>query len=126
MNHRSFRLASLLLPLALLSLSAASLAAPPVSFTRLDKKPGTHAEAIQTRAVRYVPTTGTGPIIWLVGVAHVGEKGYFADIQKLLNAQSLVLFEGVKRGGEEKDVDLSSTYKLFASAVGLTFQLNSI
>lgn len=95
-------------------------------FTRLQKKPGTKVESVQTRAVRYVPTTGDGPIIWLIGVAHIGEADYYKGIQKLLDQQGLVLFEGVSNNGERKDVDLSSTYKLFASTIGLVFQLTSI
>jgi hypothetical protein len=42
-----------------------------------------------------------GPKILLVGVTHIGDKAYYDKLQELLDAQDLVLFEGVKPGDED-------------------------
>lgn len=103
-------------------------------FTRL-AHPTPKTEALETRAERLVPADGKGPIIWLVSAAHIGEASYYKAIQKLLDEQSLVLYEGVKKDEPAKaDADPKkpfpnkgkSTYLEFAKAVGLDFQLDDI
>jgi hypothetical protein len=100
-------------------------------FTRLVHTSKT-AEEMQTRAVKLVPQNGSGPEIWLVGVAHIGRPEYYKSIQTLLDAQSLVLFEGVKPKGSQPSTPASfankdkSMYHAFADAVGLDFQLFDI
>jgi hypothetical protein len=37
------------------------------------------------------------PDVWLVGAVHIGEAAYYATVQKLLDAQDVVLFESVGR-----------------------------
>ena len=75
------------------------------------------------------------PDIWLVGAVHVGSKDYYSSLQKLLDAQELVLFEGVTKAGQKDPwkVDQSKAvggqkpvYKVLSDALGLEFQLNSI
>ncbi|MDX1564919.1 MAG: type II secretion system protein GspG, partial [Phycisphaeraceae bacterium] len=44
---------------------------------------------------RFVPAEGDGPALWLSGVIHIGEAAYYKKVQKHLDAQDLVLFEGV-------------------------------
>jgi len=39
---------------------------------------------------------GQGPAVWLTAVSHIGETNYYTAIQKHLDAQALVLFEGVQ------------------------------
>jgi len=39
------------------------------------------------------------PVVHLVGAMHVGDKAYYDGLQKFLDAQSIVLFEGVKPSG---------------------------
>jgi hypothetical protein len=80
------------------------------------------------------------PNLALVGVAHIGEKQYYQDIQTYLAKQEHVLYEGVgfyatkaqrmkkKSGagqfGKEQAKD-SSQYKI-ATSLGLSFQLTEI
>lgn len=99
-------------------------------FIRMTK-PTKTVEVLETKAQKFTPSNGEGPAVWLVGVAHVGKAEYYKDIQKLLDEQSLVMYEGVKR----KDVDpakkseegkKNSTYQVFSDTLGLQFQLNSI
>src|SRR6267142_4821784 len=49
---------------------------------------------LQIAARRFVPTRGKRPTVWLTGVSHIGSSNYFAKLQRYLDAQTLVLFEG--------------------------------
>ena len=75
------------------------------------------------------------PDVWLVGAVHIGSKDYYSNLQKLLDQQSLVLFEGVK--SEKNSATKPATtaqgkdqpkpiYKALSDALGLEFQLTSI
>lgn len=44
----------------------------------------------------FAPATGSGPVVHLVGVVHIGDQKYYDELQKFLDAQGVVLFEGVK------------------------------
>jgi hypothetical protein len=101
---------------------------------RLDK-PGKTVEVLQTKARKYVSPNGEGPDIWLVGVAHIGEGDYYAQIQKLLDGQGAVFYEGVTRKGVDptaakdagkNDPRQRSTYKMLSDTLGLEFQLLKI
>lgn len=58
---------------------------------------------------------GWGPRITLVGVAHIGDRAFYRDLQKLLNEYDVVLFESVKppgtggAGGETPQQRIDST-----------------
>ncbi len=41
------------------------------------------------------PTRGDGPVVHLVGVAHIAQPAYYRALQSFLDEQDLVLFEGV-------------------------------
>jgi len=84
---------------------------------------------LQTATVEYRPTTGTGPTVVLVGVAHLGTAEYFQALQQRLDRQTVVLYEGigvheVKKGpGAIGDAGIQTT---LAKALGLKFQLAAI
>lgn len=90
---------------------------------------------LQIAARRFVPAHGKGPTIWLTGVSHIGSSNYFAALQRHLDAQTLVLFEGVgdhsqdfknspdKDAGPKNEGGLQSS---LASSLGLVFQLDTI
>jgi hypothetical protein len=50
---------------------------------------------LQIAARRFVPPRRGEPVVWLTGVSHLGDAKYYAALQNHLNAQSLVLYEGV-------------------------------
>jgi hypothetical protein len=58
----------------------------------------TGAVELQVAVRKLVPTNGVGPVIWLTGASHIGETNYYALLQKHLDAQALVLFEGIHAG----------------------------
>lgn len=115
----------------------------------------TGAVELQVAVRKLVPTNGVGPVIWLTGASHIGETNYYAQLQKHLDAQALVLFEGVHDGrkagainaapGEKsatnsppaakaqaapapaaKPGERTSLQKDLAESLGLVFQLEAI
>ncbi len=70
--------------------------AAPAAYIRIQStEPGRRALETATRTL--VPADGKGPVIRLVGVTHIGNADYYAAIQKILDEQSMVLYEGVGR-----------------------------
>jgi hypothetical protein len=121
-------------PAALAQAPATQKAQPYTRIVRSDKT----KMALQTRSVKFEPENGQGPAVWLVGVAHVGEAAYYEELQKLLDAQDLVLFERVNRAkpptppdapGANKPTTTEKpvpTYQLLSDAIGLQYQMVSI
>ncbi|TVQ52911.1 MAG: hypothetical protein EA377_09255 [Phycisphaerales bacterium] len=67
-------------------------------FLRVDEKPGkTITLEIATR--RYRPVEGDGPLIGLVGVAHIGERDFYLALQEELDRYDIVLYEVVSPDG---------------------------
>lgn len=101
---------------------------PPRPYMRVIH-PDSNTVALQIAARRFVPAQGRGPVVWLSGASHVGESNYFASLQRHLDAQSLVLFEGVgakdKKARFNPDEEVSIQHTLAAS-LGLVFQLSAI
>lgn len=95
---------------------------------------------LETCIRRYQPTTGQGPVVYLTSVAHVGDTNYFAALQKHLDAQRLVLFEGIGAGGptdrsrrpnraaaaDGQTPDPTALQTKLADALGLVFQLGAV
>lgn len=116
--------------LALLVLAPALFAeAPPtqLSFIRTQQLPDSKS-TLQTLSAEYKPAGGAGPSVWLIGVAHLGTRDYYTALQKRLDAQSSVLFEGV--GGEKMTsgakAEAGGIQGQLATALGLVFQLDAI
>jgi hypothetical protein len=100
----------------------------PRSYMRV-AQPDKDTVALQIAWRKFAPKSGRGPAVWLAGVSHLGESNYFARMQRLLKAQSLVLFEGV--GGKSKKMRFdpdkeTSIQHTMASSLGLVFQLSAI
>lgn len=85
--------------------------------------------ALQIAVRRFGPAKGRGPVVWLSGASHIGESNYFVSLQRHLDGQALVLFEGV--GGKDKKMrfnpdDEVSIQHTMAESLGLVFQLSAI
>lgn len=119
---------------------------PPEPYVRIASSDSNHV-ALQIAARQFVPPRGGEPIIWLVGVSHIGETNYYAELQAQLDAQTLVLFEGVgaaeaqsatnnespdeavnkpTEAPESNDGNRASLQSAMAAALGLVFQLDAI
>jgi len=116
----------------------------PEPYVRIENTDSNRVQ-LQIAARQFLPGRRGQPVIWLTGVAHIGESNYYAALQAHLDAQTLVLFEGVgaakaqtnstmdappsidanaapvANGGERES--LQST---MASSLGLVFQLEAI
>ena len=107
-------------------------------------------EQLQIAVRKFVPQHRPGPTIWLVGTSHVGDPEYYRTLQAQLDAQTVVLYEGVNAGahprhagdegglssptnteaavsnaarGSEADPGIQTT---LAKSLGLVFQLDAI
>jgi len=103
---------------------------------------GSNIVKLQIAAREFAPARGRGPVVWLTGVSHVGDPGYYKALQRHLDKQSLVLFEGISdrahpsaNGGAHAMTspegvssagDHSSLQSSLAASMGLVFQLNAI
>ncbi|KAF0178109.1 MAG: Uncharacterized protein FD161_2046 [Limisphaerales bacterium] len=91
---------------------------PPSSLVRFAVEPfmrvtngATGAVELQVAVRKLVPTNGTGPVIWLTGASHIGETNYYALLQKHLDAQALVLFEGIHARGKSGATNAAASEK---------------
>jgi hypothetical protein len=121
-------------------------AAPPAPYTRV-ANPDTNTVQLQIALRKFVPAHQRGPAIWLAGTMHVGEPAYYHEVQKFLDKQTVVLYEGVNTGSHKNHVpgvkvdsetqpspppEMSSTNAGFsmqsqlARSLGLVFQLDAI
>jgi hypothetical protein len=105
--------------------------------------PDTNTVQLEIAIRRLRPVRPGAPVVSLVGVSHLGESNYYAAIQKRLDAQALVLFEGVghpdarnenksasdddaPRPSRKLEVDEESLQFNMAKSLGLAFQLSAI
>jgi hypothetical protein len=124
------RLFRFLLPL--LMFAPALLAETPTASSQLAfirSQDQEKVASMQTLSEEFKPADGRGPAVWLIGVAHIGTPEYYAALQKRLDAQSIVLFEGIDaarlKDGPKPHDDKGLQGQL-AKALGLVFQLDGI
>ena len=92
--HRRFSAVTALLIAAVSSHS--SLANDESRFSRIVEKPA-ELITLEIATIDMVPSEGSsGPQIGLVGVTHIGDAAFYADVQDLLEAYDIVLFEAVQ------------------------------
>ncbi len=96
--------------LLVLLLFTGSLAQPP-AFVRIHQKP----DALQVAITRY--TLPKGVTVDLVGVVHVGEKDYYAALDKRLKGYDAVLFESILDEGNH-----FTSRREAAEAIGLDYE----
>ena len=119
--------------LVLVQASAASPAAPTgAGYSRFVTRADGTME-MQTAAQRLV--ANGKPVVWLVGAIHIGRRGYYGELQRLLGYQDAVFYEGVRANAKApglgelpppKPGAPTPTYKVLSDALGLDFQLADI
>jgi hypothetical protein len=118
----------------------------PAAYTRVTN-PDTNTVQLQIALRKFLPSQGPGPAVWLVAVMHVGEPSYYQALQRFLDAQTVVLYEGVDADAHPRHVHDSpsdpaprpkvpksqtganSDYSMqsaLAHSLGLVFQLDAI
>jgi hypothetical protein len=115
----------------------------PLPYTRI-ANPDTNTVQLQIALRKFLPARHDGPAIWLAAVMHVGEPDYYRALQRFLDAQTVVLYEGVNPEAHRHHVHDSTTgpplppasqtdtnagYSMqstLARSLGLVFQLEAI
>src|SRR5262249_53687150 len=119
----------------------------PQPYVRILNTGSNHVQ-LQIAAREFLPSHSREPVVWLTGVAHIGDSNYYAGLQAHLDAQSLVLFEGVGAAEAEASAnanvsssaastntapkepgvsnDNGSLQSAMAASLGLVFQLQAI
>jgi hypothetical protein len=118
---------------------------PPQAYTRI-ANPDTNTVQLQIALRKFVAPQG-GPVIWLAAVMHIGEPEYYQALQHFLNAQTIVLYEGINPDAHPHHVhdstaasasdsttaappsstnDDYSMQATLAHSLGLVFQLDAI
>jgi len=118
----------------------------PSSYTRVTSE-SWHTEKLQVAVRRFVPRSTHQPEIWLVGAMHIGEPAFYKSLQEILDARTVVLFEGVNTDHHVRQADDShpatppppfkpkapaasaggySMQGQLATSLGLVFQLEAI
>src|SRR5580658_5253823 len=69
-------------------------ATSPQPYTRI-ANPDTNTVQLQIALRKFVPARQRGPAIWLAAVMHVGEPDYYRALQRFLDTQTVVLYEGI-------------------------------
>ncbi len=123
---------------ALLASPALDASEAPEPYLKVER-PNGDVSTLKVAARQFKRPKGDGPILWLTGVTHVGEPDYYGDLQRHLDAQSIVLFEGVgggptkpprkkeaDGGAKPGDRELHSVQTTLADSLGLVFQLETI
>ena len=100
-----------------------------VPYLRVVRNQTTQTECLQI-AVRTFDVNDRN--LQLVAVSHIGTKGYYEELQELLDSADVVLFEGIDghraefRQMSEQEPERSSLQANLARALGLVFQLHHI
>jgi hypothetical protein len=116
----------------------------PRVYTRV-ATPDSNTVQLQIALRKFVPAQNGGPAIWLAGVMHVGDPEYYRALQQFLDAQTVVLYEGINAPAHPRHVDDAAAAKeakptppptgtnedysmqsALARSLGLVFQLEAI
>ncbi len=142
-----FRAALVLALIAFGPVAQADEIPAPQPYTRITK-PDTNTVQLQIALRKFVPATGEGPSVWMAAVMHLGEPAYYDALQKFLDSQTVVLYEGVNaethphrlphvaslsptssESHAVKQLGTNAQYSLqsdLAHSLGLVFQLDAI
>lgn len=130
-------------------IAAAYLAVTAPAPFALQSAPAIQAEAVPLFVQRVVAEDGMmtvqtagqrlsapgRPDVWLMGVVHVGQADYYKEIQALLDAQDLVLYEGVRPSQKQVEAAKAAPadqekpkgiYHIFGEVIGLEMQNDHI
>jgi hypothetical protein len=100
----------------------------PLPYMRVSRS-GSDMVALDIALRRFVSMKAPATSIWLAGASHLGESNYYAGLQMFLDAQPVVLFEGIGAGSKRlrtESPDDGGIQSTLANALELSFQLNAI
>jgi hypothetical protein len=79
--------------------AAAEPAYQAAPYQRIVESPDTGKISLQMAVREFAPPRDGMPRVYLAGAVHVGREDFYKDLQAFLDAQEVVLFEGVKPPG---------------------------
>ena len=103
--------------------------------------PRTNLVELQIALREFLPSQRSKPVVWLSGVSHIGDSNYYSRLQRHLDEQELVLYEGLtdqatriqQRSKAQaakpepvEDEEEASMQNTLAKSLDLVFQLTSI
>jgi hypothetical protein len=68
-------------------------------YLRAAEEDSGNTRLLQVSVRTFAPSGKPGPLVHLVGVIHIADRAYYEELQKFLDAQHIVLYEGVKPKG---------------------------
>jgi hypothetical protein len=103
-------------------------------FARVDLDDAGEPRALQMAIVTYAPAGDADhPVVDLIGAVHVGEAGYYAELNARFRAYDVLLYEmvapagaSVPRPGAERSGFIPNAQLAMRSALGLEYQLDRI
>lgn len=75
----------------------------PAPYMRIGH-PDSNTVSLEVAARKFVPIGKSGPVVWLTGASHVGDPEFYRALQKHLDAQTVVLFEGINTAKHPRHV----------------------
>lgn len=104
-----------------------------IRFARIDLDDDGNPRALQVAIVSYSPSGGDGPLVDLIGAVHVGDTGYYAELNARFRAYDALLYEmvappgaSVPRPGAERNGFIPNAQLAMRSALDLDYQLDRI
>jgi len=121
-------------PLAAAGATGFADAAAPSVFARVDANDAGEPRALQTAIVSYSPADGAGDLrVDLIAAVHVGDRGYYAELNARFRDYDAVLYEmvapseaAVPKAGAGHPGVISGFQQRLRTALGLDFQLDEI
>ena len=89
-------------------------------YMRVVEDPG-RTIALQIASRAFAPTRQGLPRVTLVGVAHVGERGFYRAVQALLEEHAVVLYESVKPPGASPPGGATEAQRIESTEAALEF-----
>lgn len=105
----------------------------PSKFVRLQRDKQGRPSHLETTTIRYVSADGGGVVLDLVGVVHIGDRGYYDKLNQQLGQYDVVLYELVApqgtvppKGGKKSDNPLAMVMQMAKFFLGLDLQTECI
>ncbi len=73
--------------------------ADPRPYIRVKEENGGDTVVLEVASRRFEPDAPTKPVVHLAGAVHIADRAFYDALQEFLDAQPVVLFEGVKPPG---------------------------
>lgn len=101
-------------------------------YLRLKRDDDGQPEALETTVIRYASVSRPGVTVDLIGAVHVGEREYYAELNKRFQGYDALLYElvapkgAVPQAGRGGGSAIGGLQKMMTKALDLQFQLDGV